>query len=192
MLEEPENIGRVCFGYHGSGEGGECVMLCLVADNEREVEAEPIGRIIAARLRAAMRAKGWTQGQVHYQVNRGLPQGQELLSLKTVGQLLRGSQVNPSFGTVLAVAQALGLTPDQVAGVTPMPETAPLPLEDDVSARVRNLESELREMRQGFAQFLRGEADADRQAATAIEQSRQSESPVRGVQSPPDRNQKAK
>lgn len=127
-------------------------MLCLVADNEREVEAEPIGRIIAARLRAAMKAKGWTQGQVHYQVNRGLPQGDELLSLKTVGQLLRGSQVNPSFGTVLAVSQALGLTPDQVAGVAPMPETAPLPIEDDVTARVGRIENVLDQLLERLAE----------------------------------------
>lgn len=168
-------------------------MLCLVADREdREVEADPIGKIIATRLRAAARARGWTQGQVHYQANVGQPKGEEIVSLTTVQMLLRGAHTNPSLSTVLAVARALDLTLDQVVGISPMPEMVPVPVEDDVSARVASLEAELREMRQGMAKFFQAEAVQDRQDAEAIEQGRHVELPAPAVESLANRRRKAK
>jgi transcriptional regulator with XRE-family HTH domain len=168
-------------------------MLCLVADSEREAGSDPIGKIVAARLRAAAKARGWTQGQVHYQANVGQPEGEEIVSLTTVQMLLRGAYVNPSLSTVLAVARALDLTLDQVVGISPMPETVPAPAEDDVAVRVQQLEEELRQMRAGFAQFLRGEAAADRQEAESIEQKPRTEPHAGGGGArPPHRRRKAK
>lgn len=165
-------------------------MLCLVADNTREDQAEQIGRIIGARLRAAAKARGWTQGQVHYQANRG--QSDEIVSLATVSALLRGSIASPSVANTLAVARALELTLDQVVGISPMPETAPLPVEDDLSAQFSALKAEVRELRRGLAQFLETEASADRQEAEEIEQTRQAEQRARAAASPLGRRRKAK
>lgn len=123
-------------------------MLCLVADNTGE-QAEQIGRIIGARLRAAMKARGWTQGQVHYQANRG--QGEEIVSLATVSALIRGAIGSPSVANTLAVARALDLTLDQAVGISPMPETIPRPLEDDVATRMERLENTVRTLLETLA-----------------------------------------
>lgn len=140
-------------------------MLCLVAERD-ESEADPIGKIIASRLRAAAKARGWTQGQVHYQANVGQPEGEEIVSLTTVQMLLRGAHTNPSLSTVLAVARALDLTLDQVVGISPMPEMVRLPPEDDVDVRLRRIEEALGKI----GVFQLAEAESDEQAATALEQ----------------------
>ncbi len=142
-------------------------MLCLVADNEdQEKTADPIGKIVARRLRTAQQARGWTQGQVHYQANAGLPDGHEAVSLTTVQMLLRGAHTNPSLGTVLAVARALDLTLDQVVGISPMPESVSVPPEDDVDSRLRRIEDALAKI----GAFHAAEAEADEQTAIALEQ----------------------
>lgn len=144
-------------------------MLCLVADNTREEQTEQIGRVIASRLRATAKARGWTQGQVHYQANQGQPE--EIVSMATVSALLRGSINNPGIGTVLAVARAMDLTLDQVVGITPLPETTLVPVEDDLAERVRRLESTL-------SQFLKAEIQSDESAAQALEEDPDSARPA--------------
>lgn len=165
-------------------------MLCLVA-NDEETGANPIGRMVSRRLKAVARQKKLTVGQVFYHMQNAVP-SEELPSLKTVEAFLRGSQVKPTFDVVYAVARGLGVTLDQLMGVAPMPEQAQIPLEDDVSSRVDQLEAELREMRLGFAQFLHGEAADDRRSAEAIEQNRQSAPPALGDESRQGRSQRAK
>lgn len=152
-------------------------MLCLVADSDQEAGSDPISKIVASRLRAAAKARGWTQGQVHYQANAGQPEGDEIVSLTTVQMLLRGAYVNPSLGTVLAVARALDLTLDQVVGISPMPETVPTPVEDDLAVRVDRLETTLRA-------FLESQAQAEDEQAARLEREIGTEPRVRDAGSP--------
>lgn len=120
-------------------------MLCLVADDYREDQTEKVGQAVARRLRAAARSLRLTQGQVFMKCNEGLPKGHEVISEATVSSVMGGRVNNPGIGTVLILTRALGLTPDQVLGIMPMPATVQEPVEDDVAALEARLEQRLEE-----------------------------------------------
>lgn len=113
-------------------------MLCLVADEDEE-RTERVGQVVGRRLRAAARALRLTQGQVFVKCNEGALPGAEIISEATVSAVMGGRVNNPGIGTVLIIARALGLTTDQVLGISPMPETVPEPAKDDVREQLDDL-----------------------------------------------------
>lgn len=193
-------------------------MLCLVADDYREEQTEKIGRVIARRLNAAAKAMRLTQGQVFVLCNQGLPPDQEIISEATVSAVMGGRVNNPGIGTVLILTQALGLSLDQAVGLTPMPESAPVPAEDDLAgieermglrlqSGLEAMESRLDQRLQDglekgqkalgealkeIQQYFDDAAKADREAALAAQREQLSKPPEQTDDRPQGKRGKAK
>ena len=125
----------------------------------------PIGRDVGEKLRLLAQQQRLTQGQVAQKAH---------LSQPTVSALFGGSIKDPPISTVLKAAQALGVTVDQVLGLTPLPMADQEPLADeDLRAQVAWLTKSVRQL------LERGEADRLIVAAALEEEAREEQQPKR-------------
>jgi transcriptional regulator with XRE-family HTH domain len=90
-----------------------------------------IGRDIGEKLARIAAAQRLTQGQVAVKAK---------LSQPTVSALFNGAIKDPPISTVLKTAQALGVTLDQIVGLTPLPAPEVVePAQDEIPAWGRDL-----------------------------------------------------
>lgn len=126
------------------------------------IVAKPIGREIGEKLRQIALARGMTQGQVAANAHVSQP---------TVSQLFNGGTTDPPIGTVAKVCRVLGVTPDQVLGLTP------LPIPEPAETSEQDLRQELASDRAKFQKMLDQLADRVDTLADRLETSQAPESP---------------
>ena len=99
--------------------------------SENTTPADIVRETFAARLKDEIAKRNWNQSDLARNASKQLPSGEEL-SRDNISNYMRGRAL-PSPGFLLAIAKALGMTPEQLLperGQTPPRDVGVLPITD--------------------------------------------------------------